>query len=155
MLSLLKRLLGRPKPPMRRHDPDFGPIRFLGDPSHGFWSMDGKWAVPFQQQGIACAEIPGDASGPTASARSFLLLKREQPEQIWQLAEPHIRELMSGWPEFQGIEPQEAFHISCLAKDSYLPAGWEVCFETHVGLKWVNFCLQLEGDSVVSNTIYT
>ena len=75
--------------------------------------------------------------------------------EIWQLAEPHIRELMSGWPEFQGIEPQEAFYISCLAKDSDQPAGWEVCFETRIGLKWVNFCLQLEGDSVVSNTVYT
>ena len=156
MLPLLKRLIWRSTQPLQLQDPDFGSIRYVEPASgSGYWSMKDKWVVPYQSQGISCAEIPGSTSGPEDSARSFLLSKKSQPDQIWVLATPHIRELMSGWPEFQELEPRDTFYISCLAKDSDLASGWEVCFETRPGLKWVNFCLQLEGDSVVSNTIYT
>jgi len=137
-------------------DPDLGAIRFLRiSGTNGYWSMDGKWTVPYQEQGIACAEIPGDRSGPTMDAKSFLLSKRSQPDQIWELAEPHLRELMTIWSHLQHLEPRDAFFISCLSKDSNHQDGWEVCFETRDGLKWVNFCLQIEGADVVSNTIYT
>lgn len=156
MLSLLKRLFHGRGLVLRVQDPDFGAIRFLEiSGSDGYWSMDGKWTVSYQEQGIACVEIPGDRSGPAMDAKTFLLSREAQPEQIWELAEPHLRELMTGWSHLQGLEPRDAFFISCFAKDSDLQDGWEVCFETREGLRWVNFCLQIEGASVVSNTIYT
>ena len=156
MLSLLRKLSLGPEAPLRMEDPDFGAIRFLeSSGKDGYWAMDGKWTVPYQAQGITCAEIPGDRSGPATGARSFLLSKRSQADDIWDLAAPHLRELMAAWSHLEALEPKKAFFISCLAKDSDLQDGWEVCFETHEGLEWVNFCLQMEGDDVVSNTIYT
>lgn len=157
MLSFFKNLFTKPAPVLQMNDPDFGLIRFFpdhGDGRGGSWSMDNEWPVPFQEQEVGCVGIPGDSSGPAADARAFLLSKKAHLNDIWPLAEPHIRELLEDWPGFEGVEPRDAFYISCIAKER-APNGWEVCFETRPGLKWINFCLQIEDDDVVSNTIYT
>lgn len=152
MFALLKKIFPF-STPLRLQDPDFGQIRFF--PDAGNWIMENDWLVSFQPQGISCVAIPGDRSGPTPDARAFLLSKRSEHEQIWSLCEPFVRECMSGWDAFNGIPPRDAFFLSCINKDGDSPNGWEVCFETREGLKWVYFCLQIEGDEVVSNTVTT
>lgn len=152
MLSFLKRILSSFGPPTRQQDADFGQITYDSD---GYWCMDGDWQVPFQNEGISCAAIPGDKSGPRPEARAFLLSKKSKHEDIWALCEPFVLECMSGWDAFQGLEPRDVFFISSINMDGELDGGWEICFETRKGMKWVYFCLQIEADDVVSNTVTT
>jgi hypothetical protein len=158
MLTFLKSFFRKPAPIVRIEDCDFGWIQFVPGAtpnSRGHWQSEGEWTVPGQEQGIGCPDIPGDATGPSDESRAFLLGKRADLETIWRLSEPHIRELLSGWPSLSDLDPRRDFHISSLAKDGDGASGWEVCFETNKGRKWIYFCLQIEGDEVVSNTIDT
>ena len=163
MLSFLKKLLGRrpAKPILTITDADFGSIQYC-EPSEkyahgGYWQMNDGWTVSYQRQEVSSASVPGDESGPSDLARTFILAKRADPESLWRIAEPEIRKLMEDWPLFAGLSPREAFHIRNIAMDTHAtsPQGWEVCFQTNDSLKWVFFCLQLKGDEVLSNTIDT
>jgi hypothetical protein len=155
MIRFLRRLFSR-RPPLQMHDPDFGTIRFWPEENcEGWWSRDDRWSVPFQAETLCCPGIPGDTSGPSPEARAFLLARREQHEAIWAMAEPAVRELMEGWHSFDGVAPRDAFFISALSKDDSTGDGWEVCFESRPPMKWVNFCLQAQGDAWVTNTIFT
>jgi hypothetical protein len=155
MFGLLRRLFARPAPPPTRDDPDFGRITYWrGGDGHGYWSMQEEWVVDWQPETLACPGIPGDENGPTPAARAFLLAKRAQHEAIWKMAEPAVRRLIEDWPGFEGCEPRQAFFISSLSLDAD-GAGWEACFDSRPPLKWINFCLQAEGDEWVTNTIAT
>jgi hypothetical protein len=153
MFSLLRKLFSR-EPPLRIHDPDFGQIRFHND-FGGYWTMENDWTVPFQAEGVSCVDIPGGREGPAQDAREFLLAKKSQPDQLWDLCEPFVRECMSGWDAFDGMEPRETFFITCINKDSDVLDGWEVCFESRAPAKWLYFCLQIKGEEVVTNTVST
>lgn len=156
MLGFLLRLFAKPAPALSRVDPDLGAIYFQRSADGtGSWWMDGPWSVDWQAEPLKCLDIPGDESGPAPEARAFLLAKRRQHEAIWAMAEPAVRDLMQGWPDFDGHDPRQAFFISTLAKDDAGGNGWEVCFDSRPPLKWVNFCLQVEGDECVTNTIST
>ena len=163
MLSFWKKLFGprRAQPILRITDADFGLIQYC-EPSEksahgGYWQMESGWPVSYQREQISSTSVPGDESGPTEFARTFLLARRADPESVWRIAEPEIRKLMESWPQFAGLSPREAFHIKNIAMetDTTQPQGWEVCFQTNDNLKWVFFCLQLKGKDVVSNTIDT
>lgn len=159
MISLIRRLFGSPRPQSKRMvDPDFGAIEYV-EPSStspcGYWRMEGTWAIRDQKQGVRCAEVPGNELGPSDLARTFLLALRREPERAWAVANDQLLKLVDGWPNLQDQPLRDVFFISSLSMDSDNPNGWEVCFETHNQLKWLNFCVQVEGDEVVSNTIYT
>ena len=145
---------------MTTTDPDFGLIQYV-EPTdvclHGYWQKEEGWTVAYQKEPVSSAEIPGTEVGPSDEARRFILSKRDEPENLWRIAEPSILALMSDWSGFEGKSPRDTFFISNIAMDSEKtnPQGWEVCFQTKEDLKWIYFCLQIKGDKVITNTIDT
>ncbi|BBO93171.1 hypothetical protein [Desulfosarcina ovata] len=161
MLSIFKKFFGKIPQSLTIEDSDFGIIQYVEpvkEYPYGYWQMDDKWKVDFQKEPLCSAGIPGDESGPFESARKFILEKKNSPSLIWGICDSALREFIDEFiKDVKYSEPKDIFYISCISMDSDKndPQGWEVCFDTKDEYRWINFCLQIEGNNIVSNTIST
>lgn len=158
MISIIKKIFGT-KTDLKMIDVDLGPLQYVY-PSvnypYGYWQMNQKIIVDFQDEQIGFSEISGDEFGPYKKAKNFLMNKIKSPEIIWKTCDSELKWLIDEW--FEGadyVSPKEFFFISSLAlsSDKMQTNGWEVCFETHSMYRWVYYCLQIENNKIISNTI--
>lgn len=125
--------------------PSFGRIAFFpGRDSAGIWQMHDPWPSTTPGERLSCGSIPGTADGPFAEAERFLLQKREDTEQVWQLCAGALEDARKRWRTQPSEGPlREAFVLTSLGLEAPIthPPTWEVGFEDRDGriVVWVTF----------------
>lgn len=123
-------------------DPDFGKITYDGEDT-GIWQSDDDIQMPEHKASLGFSSIPGTQEGPYPEAKKFLLSKKNDLDNIWNLCEETLRGVCK---ERKHLDPElpirDQFQLTGLSLDHEHwkedPKHWEVCFEPTTNARiWV------------------
>ena len=134
--------------PLRREDPDFGPLVFVyiaNAPERSYW--EAEWLFPPVGYPVSIG-LDGDQTGPSREARAFYLSRVSEFDRILQEARPQLEKVAREWLDRPLAESLwDDVKLAGFGTDDLkaTPPTWEVSFET-TGRRWLGITIPMVGD---------
>jgi len=167
MFNFLKKLLHRPsleelaKRPNSGvlYDEDFGFISYEPPNKNwdeGYWQMFNDWGCSESNAKIGCSTIPGDKNGPFKESRHFLLSKKENLNDLWQLCNKSLNKIKQEWyPGDTDKSIQDIYYLSSLGMGKSNTDDWNISFETKEDYRWSFVTFTIRNNIISDYTIDT
>ena len=155
-MALLERLKLTLKP-LRRYDPDFGPLLFMyisNAPEKSYW--EAEWTFPPVGYQVSIG-LDGDKSGPAPEVRAFYLSRVGDFERTIALVRPRLDAVCRQWlghPLAEDLWANVKLAGFGVEDPGATPVSWDVSFET-VGERWLGITIPMIGDSAQEAVVDT